>query len=327
MFQFWFKKMVNLKHVRGAKHQYFFPNEIPDYKPSKQYNPFQRRRSTVGSNSPDNDKHSIRQPLNPMKQHHHPMMDNNNCNSNTQLHTYHQNPTNNKLIDHIARYQSQLYATKQTPEAAMYPTFIQNHYNSNSFDQDQQQMAYNNFKIHPLYTYQMMLNQRLKQNQSSCDLELSAKSFNGMGQQQQQQQMAYNNHYEQQYIQHQYNQANMLNPLLYSNVSTPTQQQQQQFNGHSKLANTNQYMGAVQSLLRFDSHGNQQSPIPYMLPQSSTPASSFNQTPMHVQPRCKKNLLRDDSKMFGGFNTPPSGNNSFSYNRQQASGIQQQHQI
>jgi hypothetical protein len=77
----------------------------------------------------------------------------------------------------------------------------------------------------------------------------------------------------------------------------------------------------MQSLLKFD-HG--QSPIAYMLPQNSTPPSSFNQTPMHMQaPRCKKNLLREESKIFNAFNTPPSVG-SFSYYNQSNNNIHRQ---
>ena len=35
---------MQLKHVKGAKHFFFNPNEIPDYRPSKEYNPIQRRQ-------------------------------------------------------------------------------------------------------------------------------------------------------------------------------------------------------------------------------------------------------------------------------------------
>lgn len=39
-------------HVRGAKHQFYFPNELPDYKPTKLYNPSHKKRHTITS---DND--------------------------------------------------------------------------------------------------------------------------------------------------------------------------------------------------------------------------------------------------------------------------------
>lgn len=34
-------------HVRGAKHQFYFPNEIPNYKATKLYNPSHKKRHTV----------------------------------------------------------------------------------------------------------------------------------------------------------------------------------------------------------------------------------------------------------------------------------------
>ena len=34
----------SLKHVRGAKHYFFHPNEIPNYKPSKEFNPCHQKK-------------------------------------------------------------------------------------------------------------------------------------------------------------------------------------------------------------------------------------------------------------------------------------------
>ena len=36
-------KLLKLKHVKGAKHFFINPNEIPGYRPRKEYNPIQRR--------------------------------------------------------------------------------------------------------------------------------------------------------------------------------------------------------------------------------------------------------------------------------------------
>jgi hypothetical protein len=46
-------------HVRGAKHQFYFLDEIPDYKPNKVYNPLLRKLYNRSLNSTQSASRSL----------------------------------------------------------------------------------------------------------------------------------------------------------------------------------------------------------------------------------------------------------------------------
>ena len=179
-----------------------------------------------------------------------------------------------------------------------------------NFQDQVQQLAYN-FKIHPVYAYQILLNQRLKQQQQQQNLvstDNENKTLNEMHQQPTTNNIQYanNNQYPEQYFDYNQQQAHTIMPQ-YANVSTPTQQFTQK--------PSYQHLNAAP--MKF---GQNQSPIPYILPQNSTPPSSFNQTPINLQSNNNQQQQQQqqphkktDEKMFNSFNvfnTPPG---SFSY--------------
>lgn len=320
-----------IMHVRGAKHQYFHPNEIPNYKPTKNYNPFHQKKRSVNVNGTFNGSNKENFFINKEQnfyQNHQTEFNNNNL------------PRNKQIIDQIMNYQGQMknnqvsYGTGfsytgQNSGQTSHKQVLVNDQNQLQYNLQEQvhQLAYN-FKIHPVYAYQIILNQRLnKQNGPHGDQNLNDdmcgkvpvnQNFNDMSHQRSNEHsfnMQYNNQYEQymQQQQQQFNQQNIINSQGYANNvnSTPNQYSTPpngQYSGQLPQKNTN-----YQHHMKFNQN---QSPIPYNLPQNSTPPSSFNQTPILINNNGttpKKNLLENNenkvfTNTFNSFNTPQTAN-------------------
>ena len=143
-------------HVRGAKHQFYFLDEIPDYKPNKVYNPLLRKIYNRSLNSTQSDSRSL-------------------------------NSSKEQVAAQISRFDlygknvDSPYPMQYIPSQQDSPVFSNNN-NQNPYNFSQNAF----YKIHPLFTYQMMLNQRLKHNQLDNSVKHGA-DFNSMGQQQPQQ--------------------------------------------------------------------------------------------------------------------------------------------
>lgn len=262
-------------HVRGAKHQFYHPNEIPNYKPSKVYNPSiirDKKHATLNSESQTGIKDHNRNPSNVRSIHH---------------------PRNKQIFNHIiGTYRNNLQGQMKSPVYGTVNSPQFNDINQYQFQNQVHQMAYN-FKLHPVYAYQMILNQRLKQ---PLGPNRTLKDEPG----QQQPPIQDNNfvQYRGQYDQYMhYNHSNMMqyNP----GMSTPTQFGQQKVNLnylHAQNTPTSVFRGL-----------NQQSPIPYMMPQNSSPPSSISHTPIKEE-NMFQNTFQNSFATPGGYPYYPNQN-------------------
>lgn len=300
-----------IMHVRGAKHQYFHPDEIPNYKPTKVYNPFYSKNSQFHSNNINHSKKSqINNNLSDITStpkntnyNYQPNYSKNlskNKHSIEQIVNYHMNQPGGYRAN---SYNQQSYANKCFSNTQMYninnssPALFNDQQGQYNFQEQVQQLAYN-FKVHPVYAYQMYLNQRLKQQQN--DIE-DGKNLNEIHQPGTNIHYTNGNQFNDQYFN--YNQQTPSMIPQYANISTPTPQ----------FTQKPSYQHLNNAPMKFSQN---QSPIPYMLPQNSTPPNSFNQTPINLQSNNQQQSQQQkktDEKMFNSFNvfnTPPA---SFSY--------------
>lgn len=286
-----------IMHVRGAKHHYFHPNEIPDYKPSKLYNPCQQsKKRPTSSQFTVDDARSLRNRFFTTMSH-----QSKNQPKNKQIVNFNEPSSKNEPI-YSNCPQNRIKTCHENLLNTSSPIF--NETNQYNFSNQVTPIAYN-FKMHPVYAYQMMTNQRQKQNvnqQQTSNLNELSNLTEGQTNQkyseipnQSENFIQYNGRYE--YLH--YNQ----NVIPYSNLPSSPFVQKPNIQQHLMMTNQLKY-------------GQNQTPVPYLLPQ--TPPNSFNQTPtivqtqMHVQPQ-RKTTPHESEKVFNSynvFNTPPG---NFSY--------------